>query len=175
MNTLSTCPRHRFTPTQRDDTLGLVSRQQHFYQHRLCRYNRSYILETEKKRLHSFYRPYFPYYRYRKHIFLLLTKPPEYCCVSTRHPIICRGMNYCSVSIQTREHLYPIFTGTVRYLAQPQKGMFSYAGLKYAVICCCVIFWYSLLWKKTTFISEVLPLSVCLAVAQNEMNQVKQF
>lgn len=84
-------------------------------------------------------------------------------------------MNYCSVSIQTSEHLYSIFTGTTRYLAQPQKGMFSYKGLKYAVICCCVIFWYSLLWKKKYFIGEVLPLSICLAVAQNEMNQVKQF
>lgn len=59
------------------------------------------------------------------------------------------GMNYCSVSIQTSEHLYPIFTGTTRYLAQPQKGMFSYKGLKYALICCCVIFWYSQLLKKT--------------------------
>lgn len=29
--------------------------------------------------------------------------------------------------------------------------------------------------KKKYFIGEVLPLSICLAVAQNEMNQVKQF
>lgn len=83
------------------------------------------------------------------------------------------GMNYCSVFIQTSEHLYPIFTGTTRYLAQPQKGMFSYKGLKYALICCCVIFWYSQLLKKKkpkNFITEVLPLSICLALAQNEMN-----
>lgn len=137
-----------------DDTPGLVSWWQRFSQCRLRHYNRSYILETEKKTmlpqftvltglifLNTGTENIFSYY-WQKDQGILLWAGGILLFVA--------GMKYCSVSIQTSEHLYPVFTGTVRYLAQPQKGMFSYKGLKHAVICCCVIFWYSLLWKKST-------------------------
>lgn len=85
------------------------------------------------------------------------------------------GMNYCSVSIQTSEHLYPIFTGTTRYLAQPQKGMFSYKGLKYALICCCVIFWYSqLLKKKPKKLYQWSPPTVYLPCCSPEWNELSK-